>query len=383
MHTLLNLVAIKAGGGQQVGLGFLESLAAAGGHGHTWTVVTTAGTAVSEALGRYPDFCKVDIAPDPVSRLRFEGGGGRRLVRDVGADAVLTLFGGGLRAPGVVSVVGSAYSNLYFPEIDFWDGWPPLKRAAYRLRDRVRLRSTLQMDGWIFETEAIEQRAQTLFGLPASRTTTVLPAASAVALSGEADPQVRAALAALPEACYVLFLSGWHRNKSLDLLPAVAHELRRRGHDDVRFLITAPPDDPAGAEILREAERMGVGEALCAFGSVPPAAVRAVVERCDAVALLSRLESFSNNVIEAWTLDRPLVITDAEWSRSTCGEAAEYVDTSSPAEVAAGLIRALERGRASELVAAGHERSRQFADNDTRCRETVAFVESVADLGKR
>ena len=63
-----------------------------------------------------------------------------------------------------------------------------------------------------------------------------------------------------------------------------------------------------------------------------------LISECDAMINIALLESFSNNFVEAWAMRKPLFVTDADWSRSCCGNAAIYLDMKNPSKSAEKII---------------------------------------------
>jgi hypothetical protein len=65
-------------------------------------------------------------------------------------------------------------------------------------------------------------------------------------------------------------------------------------------------------------------------------------EQIDFVFLLSKLESFSNNIIEAWNFKKPLLISDEIWSRSICSNAAVYVPRNDVGQIVSSIEKLIE-----------------------------------------
>jgi glycosyltransferase involved in cell wall biosynthesis len=386
MGVLLDLIPLKAGGGVQVGLGVVDEIERRNGCGLAWSALVTEGTALDQRLAESHIFTVAGRIPATMrARLSFERRALPEIIRRARPDVIFSQFGPGLPGYGEPVVVGSAYSNLYYPEIDFWGNWPLPRRMLYRMRDKLRLARTLKADGWVFETPAIAERAQRLYGLPEERVAVVRPSASSLISEMQEHSAVRERCAALPEGFRVLLLSGWHMNKGLNIIPRVAHELKQtHGIHDVRFVLTVPPAHPMSQRLAAEAEELGVADSVVIFDSVPQDGCAEVYRATDAVMLLSVLESFSNNIIEAWTMGRPLVITDAEWSRGVCGTGAMYVDRNDPKAIASALMKLRESESVrAELTAAGASVAREYPTLSEKTQQYINVIRRIAGLGPR
>lgn len=254
----------------------------------------------------------------------------------------------------------------------------------FELRDRFRLRRTLQADGWIFETDPIAQRAVELFALPKERVTVVRPSPGTLVQPNRRHAETAERCRKLPDGYRILMLSGWHLNKGLTIVPAVAQELKERhGVNDIVFVLTISPEHPASKSIMADAEARGVAKNIVLFGSVPPEGCVELYRATQCLLLLSLLESFSNNMIESWVMERPLLITDAEWSRGTCGAAAHYVDRDDPEDIAAGILQVRQDpAYAASLVRAGVELLASYPSLADKVQQYVDFIERIISLGK-
>lgn len=386
MKILLDLIPLKRGGGAQVGMTLVEQIEASGGAGHEWQVVVTAGSALDRRLAS-ARYCHVIRRVENTigARFLFEVVGWRRLVAQHKPDIIYSQFGAGLPRVPVPAVVGSAYSNLYYPEVDFWGNWPLVRRWIYRLRDFFRLRRTLQADALVFETDLLAERAVALFALPRDRVTAIKASPSPFVQPTRHNSDVAERCAGLPDGFRVLLLSGWHPNKGLGMLPRIAASAQRAsGEKDFYFVTTLRASHPASRAIRREAEALGIAPNIIFFDAVEAAGCVELYRSSDAVLLLSVLESFSNNIIEAWSMQRPLVITDAEWSRRICGDAAVYVDRSDPRDVAAAVVRLrLDCEHRQRLIENGKEMLRRHPDPRQKFEQHVQFLERVRMMGPR
>ena len=381
MKILVDLIPLKAGGGLQVALNFLEQLNATGGLGHEWPLLVTDGTEVARRAKRCRACSIAGYAPPgPLKRLIFERREYPRIVRREEPDLVFSLFGTGLPRAGVPTVVGSAYSNLYYPDIDFWGNWPLRQRTYFRLRDLGRRRRTETADFLIFETDALAKRAAQQLGGAPDKFAVVRPSPSVYATPEYHHPEVATLAAGLPSGFRVLVLTGWHANKGLDQLPEIARRGREGGLADLRLIVTIDADHSGARRLTDRARELGVPDALVFVGRVPSEGVAELYRATNAVLLLSVLESFSNNIVEAWAMRRPLVITDAKWSRDICGPAALYVDRDDPEAVGAALARLAESSESvCALTAAGEARLVRHPSAEQKFRDYVAALERFGE----
>jgi glycosyltransferase involved in cell wall biosynthesis len=290
-----------------------------------------------------------------------------------GVDVVLTPFGTPLTlVRKTPQVVGVAYSNLFVPEVDFWEKSGPLARARRRIRDRARLKALGNAVGWFLETEYLADRARRILDV-ASDSVAVIPP------SVNPHPVHDGRIDTSSEDFSIALVSGAHPNKNLDVIPRLARELASRWPDSrIRFKITVDETTPSGAELGTQVAQAGVRDRVSLIGPVTPSALPSLYESVDAVAMLSTLESFSNNIIEAWHFRRPLVAADFEWAQRICGDAAAYLSVED-LSAAAAVLRRLEcdsEWRRS-LILAGRERLRSFPTAAERLETILDFTERL------
>ena len=98
------------------------------------------------------------------------------------------------------------------------------------------------------------------------------------------------------------------------------------------------------------------------------------------VMLLSKLESFSNNIIEAWHFKRNLVIADEPWARSICENAALYVDRDDPYNIVES-IATLEANqeRKNFLISAGVDKLEEFPSIEQKIQEEINFLRDTCE----
>lgn len=343
IRIAIDVVNQRAGGGLQVATTFLESLP----DGQSIELVCLQGSKLA-ALGYQRGWSITERADTRLARA-WRNFGPRRVVnRGVRADVTYTIFGPPLRGSHVgTTVTGVAYSNLFYPEVDFWRAEPLARRVARWARDRMRLRALLSADALIFETEATKDRAHGMYPKLRGRPTLVCPPSPRPgffrdAVDYEANDPPR-----------VLLAASWHPNKNLHMLPRVARALCERGAP-ATFVLTLEPGSAGANSIAAQAAALDVAGSFEFIGRVPSDGMPATVADSDVMMLISELESFSNNVIEAFAARVPLVISDRDWAKSVCRDAAAYCEPTVEDSIADAILDATSGPmRRRELVEKG------------------------------
>lgn len=328
--VLLDLSAIKSGGGAQLALNFLQAVNL-GRFGLRISLVL-----VSDEFpfrDRLQGSYAVAVAPSRVrKRILYEYRDLPKLVRDHGITHSYTFFGPGLpRMRGVRQVVGVAYPTLVYDDAAYWDNLPKGFRLRKKIQDSLRLRRLQSADHLIFETVIMERRARAR-GMVRGDASVLAPTPTAF-LSSSIAPSLT------EHGALVLFLADAYPHKNLWRLPGILDALERENLP-VRFLLSLDRKSfmaacPSAVEIPE-----GKMDRYFTFmGRLRPDGLQAAYDACNVVANLSDLESFSNNYMEAWLTGRPILASDRDFARHICGDSAIYVEPHDPASLVAGLRR--------------------------------------------
>lgn len=376
MRVLVNLIPVRSGGGQQQALHFVnwlmrQDVAFRG----NWLILVGRGSFLHEYLLSSSGLAWDAFDYSYMKRAWFEIFCSRGVIKRNSIDVVIHFAGAWIGIP-VPQVVRSVYSNLFYPDVKFWPTRPLRVYLVKRLIDFVRLRGTLRADGIIFENRAMQRRATDLFGYPSGRGRYIAPSVGDMVEGVDkrcADNEFR-----------VLYLTSWHLNKNVHLLPAVASRLRRDGVK-IRFWLSLDEADERVQEyVVGPAKELGVLDYFSFIGTVRPTDVSSVISSVDAIILLSQLECFSANITEAWGFGRPLVVSNLEWARAECDDAACYVDRNDPDSVASALEGlALRPDLRDHFVQKGRERLKYFNTHDSRFSQWIEFLGQINELGKR
>jgi glycosyltransferase involved in cell wall biosynthesis len=318
MITLLNLATLKKGGGQNVALNFLGSLEKVGESRINFHFVVVKDSDIHKYLVK-KNITAITLMPrNALFRMIKEIIFGHYIISKYKIDLIYTYFGIGLYPFSTPQVSGSADSNLFFPEIDFWSNYSYINKLIKRIIDKYRIWGLKKMKAIIFENEIMQKRSIELFNL--KNTVFIKPSINIL------NENISFELPLINQKNKGLFFCGWHKNKNFMIIPFLALELKKRDIS-FHFLITANRDNSADyLEFQKNVKILNVQDRISIIGSVKKEEIASLYEQIDFVFLLSKLESFSNNIIEAWHFEKALIISDELWSRTICKKSAFYVD---------------------------------------------------------
>ena len=379
---MLNLLPLKVGGGVQVGLDFIENAKKLEiGEKHEWLVVATKGTALSNTRAG-PNLKVARIVPNNVmARIWFEYYGCRRLVREFNPDIIYTQFG--VHWPGaprnIPHVVGCAFPYLAYPDgMRLWDAESLPKRLRLYASVWHNSRNLRCADEVIFETEVMARRTTHNLGLNPNKVHVVRPACSSLVQPGQHHAETADRCRGLPVGFRILLIAGYSPHKNIFLLPRIAEVLKNaHGINDTVFVTTLAPEHPKTSAFFADAERRGVRTMMYNFGPVSQEGCAELYSAVDTVILPSCLESFSNTVAEAWTMGKPLLVSDLDWAREACGDGAQYFryDDATDAAAAIVLLRRDATWRA-RLVDAGKKMMATYPSSEERFLQYLRVLES-------
>lgn len=269
-----------------------------------------------------------------------------RITRKVNPNWVLSTFGPAplFRTRESRHAVYCAYSNLFFPEVNFWGGKSFLGRIVAKAKDRARLRWTLAADVVFLESPTLERRARELFGEHRTNFRTILPSFDA-----ELSAELAETLRQRTNGDFrILLFSGFHPNKNWHRIPTMARHMSDMGVSDVSFVFTVDETDPNVFALISAVNQVE-GFSAEAIGRVNRRRRASILRSVDCLMLLSSLESFSNNLSEAWAADLPLVLPRLEWA-GVAGDAAVFVDPDDDSVAAAELAELISAARSQETL---------------------------------
>jgi glycosyltransferase involved in cell wall biosynthesis len=376
MKILINFSTLKKGGGQNVALNFLNAMHSCANQddkNHLQFIVVQ-GSAIHQFLIKNNYKNIITTSPNPIRRIFFEIFHSRYVLKKIKPDLIYSYFGIGIYPKKYLQVTGAVDSNLYYPEVDFWKGHSSISLLKKKLIDKYRLWGLFRANGIIFENKLLEKKCHELYKVSAI-TTTILPS---ISLNFSEKEYLLPSEINGERIKRGLFLCGWHLNKNVLLIPEIAYKMRSL-NIDFHFILTAPQDDsPMHNKFAELANQFGVSDMISIVGQVKKEELGSLYKQIDFVFLLSKLESFSNNIIEAWTYKRVLVIADEPWSRALCNEAALYVNRESAEEIARSMNNILSNETLrNDLIQKGIHELKTFPTVEEKYLQEINFLKTV------
>ncbi len=372
---LFNATTLNKGGALQNVVNFLDHVLSRS-TGFQWSLCLSQAVADQlDASGIVlppgSEVFKVSPARDAQARRRLKS-----IEARIAPDAVFTFNGPayvdfaaphllGCTEPWVTHAGLCAYRSLGFPHewLLFWL-ITQYKAHWFRLADR-----------WVMQTENSRQGLHQRLGIPLDRIDVVSNSCGAgyFQRSGSVRPPPE------PGRRLRLFcFSASYKHKNLRVLPAVAAELARLEPAlDFEFVTTLPPC--ADLTVINErARRLGVAERFVNVGPVPIAKGPATYETCDVLFLPTVLETFSATYPEAMAMGLPIVTSDLDFARDTCGEAAVYFDPRDPRAGAEAILRLVRNPTLwSMLIARGKQELTRFP---SPAQKSEAYLRLLRDM---
>lgn len=284
----------------------------------------------------------------------------------------------------LVNVSGAADSNLYYPNLPFWKYYSYVIQLKKFLKDRARMFGYSRADHWVFETDALAKRAIDLAGYPESCVSVVKMSASTFVSPAKVDQRLKEEYNnRIGDGFSLLFLCGSNPNKRIIYVgPAIANvKANRMTESPVKVVTTLEPNTVYFRKIEKEFKDMGISDTWVNLGPIPFDHVSSLIDSCNVMCLFSVLESFSSNFTEAWMMKKPLLVSDVDWARSACGEAAIYVEPTNTAQISEAIVRLMQSSFQSELLSRYDSQLEKYPTAQERCSQYLEVLEKARIYG--
>lgn len=372
INILINLAPLKAGGGQNVGLNLLAGLEMIEDKNIALFYYVSSGSLIGEKVKKQFPEKTIEGPHNTVKRVLFERIELGKYLKKKKIDVIYSCFGYAFVSRKYKQVCGMAESNIMFPEIDFWKEYTGLKRLIKNCIDVYRKWGYKRADALIFENEAMYKRTKQIFGSE-KRATYIKPSISLSVNTGNFSFD-----RIYKDSLVGLFLCGWQLNKNIMCIPSLISEAEKLGkHFEIIITVNESDESSIARAFKMKLEELNVKKSVHMVGRVERKNLSALYEKIDFVFLLSRLESFSNNIIEAWYYQKPLVISDEEWAQGICKNAAIYVNRDNPADIAKSIIESIENNIVKGIIQKGIEEYKTYPSIQERTRQEISYVKDI------
>jgi len=286
-----------------------------------------------------------------LQRIIFDEAHLPRRLRAYRPDLILSLGNIPVRGVKARQAVLLHNANLFYPEVRI-PNQPIAIQLAYKATEIQLRRGLDDVDVFLCQTETMRQRF--LKRNPGARATLIMPNA----ISGSVPTAESAGTTKLPlqpnRSFRLLVLSRYYAHKNIEAI-VECFDKHRRELQDVGVIITVAIDQHRNvASLLADIRHKGLEDAIINVGPLTQAELPAYYKSVDAVLLPTLLESLSGTYIEAMTFKKPIITSDMDFARETCGDAAIYFDPRSPDAMAESILRLkTDRELRDSLVAAG------------------------------
>lgn len=170
----------------------------------------------------------------------------------------------------------------------------------------------------------------------------------------------------------LLTISAFYKHKNFGIIPKVITELKKKGIDNVRFIVTLPEDrfyevfgDNPPIEIIN-------------VGFVPTEEGASLYKECDFMFLPTLLECFSASYAEAMVMQKPILTSDLGFAHTVCKDAAIYFDPESASDIADKLILLMSSPEKQiELISKGIKQLSQFGSAEDRAMRILELCKKL------
>jgi len=206
----------------------------------------------------------------------------------------------------------------------------------------------------IVQTEVMRKRLVSRYPVAPERvhvipTLQFMPATDSKPLVKDSDPS--------PPIFTFLCLAAYCHHKNPHVILEALKILHRYTHKNAKCLITISAETCSQSRrFLDRIQEEGLSHLMPNLGPVPWADLARVYKSADALILPTLLEARTFTYEEAMHFGLPILTSDRDFARESCGRAAMYFDPLSPASVAQAMARIMEEPNLrGELVREGKE----------------------------
>ncbi len=325
-NLLIDLSAIKTGGGAQRALNFVNVLA---------NMNVEYNIFILRPQGYFTEvsnFSKVlaiiNTPPNYLIRTIYENFMLKRKIKELKIDIVLTFAGTGIPLPkNVPSLVGVAYPIICYDDSPYWKHLRKTSFLKQKIKNYYRKRR-LKKATMIFAQTTVMKNRLSLYLQKNVNEIKICPP----------SPSMFVKKSSKSAKNIILLLSGNDPHKNLWRLYEVAQILCYK-NIKCQFSLTVDRLEWLHSLKSKTIDIDLVDDYFIFHGKVKSDKIQRLYDEATILLQLSDLESFSNNYMESWKAHVPLIVSDRDFSREICKDSALYVEPHAPNDVADKIIR--------------------------------------------
>ncbi|ANW94969.1 hypothetical protein AXE80_01080 [Wenyingzhuangia fucanilytica] len=373
---IIDMSAIKAGGGCQLALNYINELSTGKFIIQEKLVFLIPNIGpLSNSLDKKYSNLKFEIAHTDMffRRFFFEKITLKRIYKKYNIDTIYTFFGAGLpHSNSIKSIVSVAYPIICYDESAFWKHIPVKLKIRQRIVNYLRIMRLKKADLIIAETDVMKKRLVKKIEFPNDNILVCPPSPSGFIKDVLSEYQIK-------EVPSFLILSGCSHHKNLWRLPELVEQLSKtisfkliisvEEHDFIKLLTSVNLDCNLLAKYTEY-------KTFFEFkGTVMPNEIENLYSSCDFLLSLSDLESYSNNYMEAWKTGTPLIVSDYDFSREICRESAIYIDPHDVINTSKIIYKSIkEKELINKMILKGKEYLNELPTREERVNQINTLI---------
>jgi glycosyltransferase involved in cell wall biosynthesis len=226
----------------------------------------------------------------------------------------------------------------------------------------------------IFETDILKDRAVNYKDFPDEDTYVVKMAVNKIVEEAKNIGSSNNYLKSYKDKFKILYLASSHPNKRQHLLIDIA-KFFKENNENICFITTMDERKKYSKEFINKIKKNNLEDYIINLGPIDSSDVGSLINEVDAMINIAKLESFSNNFIEAWTFNKLLILTDADWSRGSCKESAIYIEPEKIIESAKKIVKIKDNhNKRNEIISTYQNRLDEYFDYKEKTKKYLEII---------
>lgn len=331
MKIFLDCSLLSIGGGIQVGLSIIQNIVNDSSI-ETIVVCTPQIDAQLDQVVKQKLKAYHVVQTVPFYKKREQGTYLCQLEAQYQPDLVFTVFGPSYWRSKAKNVQGFALGKMLYPEIRKL--YPSqLSRFKESLFDWIKQKFFFKnVDNFLVETEVVKARLADRFNISPKN---IYVISNTYSPAFEQRLKERKKHIFADQSQITVFVpASFYVHKNLLILPKVLAELKKLNDKKVILKFTVPVNSSGWQEISKVAAEYGVLDQITTVGHVPNHLICDEYLTSNFVICPSLVESSTAVFPESFISERPLLVSDRDFARNLCEDAAVYFDPLDAVDIA-------------------------------------------------